>query len=157
QPMSQEQNHGHIHLPAPTFWPMVFAFGVTLLFAGLVTHWAVSAIGLVIGVRAAVGWWRNVIPLEEHEDVAVDPAFRPAPIVAGARMVVRLKLGEGGHRVRVPERIHPYSSGFWGGLAGGAAMAALACLYGIVAQHSIWFPINLLAGAVMPDLGSASL
>jgi len=27
----------------------------------------------------------------------------------------------------VPERIHPYSSGFWGGLAGGAAMAALAC------------------------------
>ena len=87
----------------------------------------------------------------------VDAALRPEPIVAGARQVVRLKLGEGGHRVRVPERIHPYSSGFWGGLAGGAAMAALACLYGVIAQHSIWFPINLLAGAVMPDLGNASL
>ena len=33
-------------MPAPTFWPMVFAFGLTLLFAGLVTHWAFSVIGL---------------------------------------------------------------------------------------------------------------
>jgi hypothetical protein len=157
QHMSQEQEHGHIHMPAPTFWPMVFAFGVTLLFAGMVTHWAISVVGGVIFLRSAVGWWRNVIPHEEHEEMPVDLALRPAPIVAGARSVVRLKLGEGGHRVRVPERIHPYSSGFWGGLAGGSAMAALACLYGIVAQGSIWFPINLLAGAVMPNLGNATL
>jgi hypothetical protein len=155
--MSQEQDHEHIHMPAPTFWPMVFAFGLTLVFAGMVTHWAVSVIGGIIFARAAVGWWRNVIPREEHEMLPVDKAFRPAPVVAGARSVVRLKLGEGGHRVRVPERIHPYSSGFWGGLAGGTAMAALACLYGVLAQHSIWYPINLLAGAVMPDLGNASL
>ena len=155
--MSQEQEHAHIHMPAPTFWPMVFAFGVTLLFAGMVTHWAISLVGGVIFLRSAVGWWRNVIPHEEHEEMPVDLALRPAPIVAGARSVVRLKLGEGGHRVRVPERIHPYSSGFWGGLAGGAAMAALACLYGVVAQGSIWFPINLLAGAVMPNLGTATL
>ena len=144
-------------MPAPTFWPMVFAFGVTLLFAGMVTHWVISVVGGVIFLRSAVGWWRNVIPHEEHEEMPVDLALRPAPIVAGARSVVRLKLGEGGHRVRVPERIHPYSSGFWGGLAGGAAMAALACLYGVVAQGSIWFPINLLAGAVMPNLGTATL
>jgi hypothetical protein len=157
QHMSQEQDHGHVHMPAPTFWPMVFAFGLTLLFAGMVTHWAISVIGGVIFLRAGVGWWRNVIPHEEHEEMPVEAALRPAPIVAGARQVVRLKLGEGGHRVRVPERIHPYSSGFWGGLAGGAAMAALACLYGVIAQHSIWFPINLLAGAVMPNLGNASL
>ncbi|HMF76337.1 MAG TPA: hypothetical protein VK604_11800 [Bryobacteraceae bacterium] len=155
--MSQEQDHGHIQMPAPTFWPMVLAFGLTLLFAGMVTHWAVSIIGLVILSRAVKGWWSNVIPHEEHEAVAVEEALRPAPIVAGERLVVRLKLGEGGHRVRVPERIHPYSSGFWGGLAGGAAMAVLACLYGLIAQHSIWFPINLLAGAVLPDLGKASL
>jgi hypothetical protein len=157
QHMSQEQDHGHVHMPAPTFWPMVFAFGLTLLFAGMVTHWAISVIGGIIFLRAGVGWWRNVIPHEEHEEMPVDVALRPEPIVAGARHVIRLKLGEGGHRVRVPERIHPYSSGFWGGLAGGAAMAALACLYGVIAQHSIWFPINLLAGAVMPDLGNASL
>ena len=34
-----------IQLPAPTFWPMVLAFGITLLLAGIVTHWAVSVVG----------------------------------------------------------------------------------------------------------------
>ncbi len=144
-------------MPAPTFWPMVLAFGLTLLFAGLVTHWTVSVVGALILSRAVAGWWHNVIPHEEHEAVEVEEVYRPAPVVAGARSVSRLQLGEGGHRVRVPERIHPYSSGFWGGLAGGTAMAALACLYGLVAQHSIWFPINLLAGAVIPNMGNESI
>ena len=40
----------HIPMPAGSYWPMVFAFGVTLLAAGLVTHWVVSAVGLVMGV-----------------------------------------------------------------------------------------------------------
>jgi hypothetical protein len=74
-----------------------------------------------------------------------------------SRSVVRFELGEGGHRVRIPEEIHPYSAGMRGGLAGGTAMAVLACLYGLVAQHSIWYPINLLAGVVIPNMGEASL
>ena len=36
-------------------------------------------------------------------------------------------------------------------------MAGLACLYGLVAQHSIWYPVNLLAGTVIPSLGNATL
>src|SRR6185437_11080272 len=64
--------------------------------------------------------------------------------------------GESGHRVHVPESAHPYSAGIWGGLAGGTAMAALACLYGLIAQGSIWYPINLLAGVVVPGMGQAS-
>ena len=36
-------------------------------------------------------------------------------------------------------------------------MAALACLYGLIAQHSIWYPVNLLAGVVIPNLGNQSL
>ena len=164
--MSEETHHGeatertehsHIELPAPTFWPIVFSFGLTLMFAGLVTHWAVSAVGLVIAVRGVLGWWFNVIPHEQHEAVPVNPALRPAPILVDTRSVVRLKAGEQGHRVRIPEEIHPYSAGIWGGLAGGAGMAALACLYGLIAQHSIWYPINLLAGVVIPNLGNASL
>jgi hypothetical protein len=164
--MSEERHHGeagersehsHIELPAPTFWPMVFAFGITLLFAGLVTHYVVSIVGFVIAVRAGRGWWHDVIPHEQHEAVPIDLALRPAPILVETRSVVRLRLGEAGHRVRIPERIHPYSAGFWGGLAGGAAMAGLACLYGLIAQHSIWYPINLLAAVVLPGLGDASL
>ena len=36
-------------------------------------------------------------------------------------------------------------------------MAGLALLYGLIAQHSIWYPVNLLAGVVIPNLGNASL
>jgi hypothetical protein len=163
--MAHETHHGeagehseqsHIEMPAPTFWPMVFAFGVALLFAGMVTHWAVSATGLAIALRAVFGWWSDVIPHERHEELPIEIALRPEPILVEARSVVRLRLGEGGHRARIPEKIYPYSSGLWGGLAGGTAMAGLACLYGLIAQHSIWYPINLLAGVVMPDLGTAS-
>lgn len=157
--MSQDSGDDQtgIQLPAPTFWPMVFAFGITLLLAGIVTHWAVSIIGFLIAAKSAIGWWKTVIPHEEHETVPIETERRPLPIRVGARSVVRLKLGEGGHRVRVPEEIHPYSAGFWGGLAGGAVMAALACLYGLFAQHSIWYPINLLSGVVIPDLGSETV
>ncbi|MBV9763035.1 MAG: hypothetical protein JO340_20910 [Acidobacteriaceae bacterium] len=164
--MTDELHHGeagersegaHIQLPAPTFWPMVFAFGLTLLFAGLVTHWAVGVVGFVITFRAALGWWHNVIPHEEHEEVPIEPELRPAPILVETRSVVRLRAGEQGHRQRVPEEVHPYSAGLWGGLIGGAVMAALACLYGLFAQHSIWYPVNLLAGVVIPGMGSATL
>ncbi len=164
--MAYEKHHGeagertgesHIELPAPTYWPIVFAFGITLIFAGLVTHWSISLAGFLIFVRGGYGWWHNVMPHEEHELVEIDPAHRPAPIEVEARSVVRLKAGEGQHRVRVPETVHPYSAGILGGLAGGAAMAALACLYGLVAEHSIWYPINLLAGAVIPSVGDLSV
>ncbi|MBV9084478.1 MAG: hypothetical protein JOZ62_17530 [Acidobacteriaceae bacterium] len=147
----------HIQLPAPTFSPIVFAFGITLLFAGVMTHWTVSAVGLVIGLWSAVQWWHSVIPHEEHEEVPIDAARRPAPILVEARSVVRLSAGEQRHRVRIPEEVHPYSSGFWGGLAGGTAMAVLACLYGLIARHSIWYPVNLLAGVVIPQIGMESV
>jgi hypothetical protein len=147
----------HIAMPAPTFWPMIFAFGVALLLAGLVTNWVVSVVGFVIFVRAAFGWWGNVIPEEAHHAMELDLTRRPAPILVEARSVVRLKAGEGRHRVRVPEKIHPYSAGIWGGLAGAAVMAALACLYGAIAQHSIWYPVNLLSGVVIPSMAHASM
>ncbi len=157
--MSEHTNHdpSQIQLPAPTFWPMVLAFGITLLLAGLVTHWAVSVVGVLIAGKAVTGWWKTVIPHELHESVTIEAEHRPTPVRVGARSVVRLKLGEGGHRVRVPEEIHPYSAGFWGGLAGGAVMAILAALYGLIAFHSVWYPINLLAGVVIPDMGSESV
>jgi hypothetical protein len=164
--MAHETHHGeagerssetHIQLPAPTFWPMVLAFGITLLAAGIVTHWSISVVGLVIVVRSIVGWWHTVIPHEEHEEVPIDPTLRPAPIMVEQRSVVRLAAGQAQHRVKIPETVHPYSAGIWGGLVGGAAMAALACLYGLIAEHSIWYPVNLLAGVVVPNLGNESL
>ena len=164
--MSHEIHHGEagertqensIQLPAPTFWPIVFSFGVTLLAAGVVTQWVVSVVGFILALRGAFGWWKDVIPHEHHEEVPIDPKHRPAPILVEMRSVVRMKLGEGQHRERIPTEVHPYSAGIVGGLAGGAVMAGLACLYGLIAEHSIWYPINLLAGAVIPSMGSETV
>jgi hypothetical protein len=149
--------HNDIPMPAPSFWPMVTAFGIALLFAGLLTHWVVSATGAVLLFRSILGWWHDVIPHEKHVEMPIHQELRPAPIMVEARSVIRLRVGEGRHRIRVPEKVHPYSSGLWGGLAGGAAMALLACLYGLIAQHSIWYPVNLLAGVVIPGLGQTSV
>jgi hypothetical protein len=120
--MPHETHHGeaaertqetHIQLPASTFWPIVFAFGLTLLFAGLLTHWSISVVGLIISIRAIAGWWGDVIPHEKHEEVPIEPALRPAPVMVEARSVVHLQLGQQGHRVRIPEKVHPYSAGLW--------------------------------------------
>jgi hypothetical protein len=154
---AERSEQDSIELPAPSFWPFVTAAGIAMIGAGFVTNVAFLVVGAVVVFIAVLGWWRAVIPVEEHEEVPINQALRPAPIMVEARSVVRLRAGEGGHRVRIPEEVHPYYAGVWGGLAGGAAMAALACLYGVVSQHSIWYPVNLLAGVIMPGMGSATL
>jgi uncharacterized membrane protein YagU involved in acid resistance len=160
--MADEHTEVHpkdsVELPAPSSWPMVLAFGITLLGAGLVTHWVVSLIGIIITGRAAIGWWHQVIPHEEHEFVPYRPlAERAVEIRTSGRSVATLRVGVGHHRMHVPEKVHPYTAGIWGGLAGGVVMAGLACAYGLVAQHSLWYPINLLAGMVIPSLTNASV
>jgi uncharacterized membrane protein YagU involved in acid resistance len=153
----QVSEQSHITMPAPTSWPLLLALGLALSASGLLTAYVVSAIGVLISLVAAVLWWRQVIPAERHETVPVDPALRPSPIQVDARSVIRLRAGEAQHRVRIPVEVHPYTAGILGGLAGGAAMAGLACLYGLIVQHSIWYPINLLAGVVLPGIGNETV
>jgi hypothetical protein len=154
----QEQVPDHVNLPAPTAWPFITASGLTLLAAGLVTEAVVSCVGLILAVRGAVGWFRDVLPVEEHELVPLRPLEQRArPVVTSPRTVQQLRPGVAGHRVRIPAEIHPYSSGIRGGLVGGVAMAIVACLYGVIAYRSIWYPINLLAAAAVPSLAQADL
>jgi hypothetical protein len=160
--MAAEQNKervpDHVNLPAPTAWPFVTAFGLALLAAGLVTQAVISVVGLVLAIRGAVGWFRDVLPVERHELARVRPLEqRKRPIAASPRTVRQLQPGVAGHRVRVPAEIHPYSSGIKGGIVGGIAMAIVACLYGVIAYHSLWYPINLLAAAAVPSLAKADL
>jgi hypothetical protein len=146
-----------IEAPALTPWPMITAFGLTLLAAGLVTHVIVSFVGVILVFRGAIGWFREVLPVEKTESIPVlltdiSLAVKPSP-----RSVARLKAGEESHRVRIPAEYHPYSAGFIGGIFGGIAMAVVACAYGAIFQHSIWYPINLLAAAAMPSLANADV
>jgi hypothetical protein len=157
--MADEHNEQHspdsIEMPAPTAWPFVVAFGITLLFAGLVTHFAVSGVGLIVLLRGAFGWWRDVLPQEKHEWAPVPAAERIQPVKVAVRTVEHLRVGTGGHRVRIPAEIHPYSAGIVGGIAGGIAMAAVASVFGLISHGSIWYPINLLAAGVVPSLSGA--
>jgi len=154
----KEHVPGTLALPAPTAWPFVSALGITLLCAGLVTHPAVSVVGLVVALRGAVGWFREVLPTERHEVVRVRPVeLRATPTKVSPRTVAHLTAGVAGHRVRIPAEIHPYSSGLKGGLVGGTAMVMVACAYGLIAYRSLWYPINLLAAAALPSLANADL
>src|SRR4030095_8578786 len=83
-----------VAMPAPTVWPLVTALGITLGCAGLVTHMAVSVVGLVLFLRGLVGWWREVLPVEKHEAVPVPPPDRrAAPVQTHLRTAPRLRLG----------------------------------------------------------------
>jgi hypothetical protein len=145
----------HIVLPAPTAWPFVTACGLTLVFAGVVTHIAVSAAGLVILVRGAIGWWQDVLPVEQHERVDVVPDA-VVSVQTSPRSVEYLSAGTAGHRMRIPAEIHPYSAGLKGAAVGAIAMAVVAVTYGVISQHSLWYVVNLLAAGVVPSLASAS-
>lgn len=148
-----------VNLPAPTAWPIVLAFGVALLFAGLVTNTAISIMGAILFVVAGVGWFRDVLPQEKEETVeATEPL--PAAPMSTRREVERLPVAPELPRALLPLETYPVSAGIKGGLAGGVAMAVLACLYGLLKQGSIWYPINLLAATAYvesPKLGIASL
>jgi hypothetical protein len=153
-----DQAPGVIELPASTAWPMVLAFGITLGFAGLVTNAIVSALGVVLALIAGVGWWRQVLPTQQHEAVPLRPvAERRKPIVASRAVVARLIPGEEGHRTRIPTEVQPLSAGVKGGIVGGVAMAIVALVYGVLFQHSLWYPINLLSAAAMPGMAQADV
>ena len=131
---------------------------MTLLAVGLVTTLLVTFVGLIIGLISAVGWFRSVFPTPKHTFYPLAEADRrPAPVRVSPRRIDHLQYGESSHRTRIPVEVHRYSAGILGGLAGGAAMAVLAMAYGLVAQHSIWYPINLMAAAGVPSLATASL
>jgi hypothetical protein len=147
-----------IEVPASTAWPFVLAFGFTLLFAGLLTSVSVSALGFVLSLAGCVGWFREVFP-HEHEQTA-PVIFEEYHITTKRRVVERVPIAPELLRVWLPLKTYPISAGLKGGLAGGAAMAVLACAYGLLIAGSIWYPINLLAATVYAEslkLGPAQL
>src|SRR5262245_57649490 len=101
-----------IEIPAPTAWPIVLATGLTLLFGGLVTSASISALGAIISIAGAVGWFRDVFPHEAHESVRVSGAV---PVVAKARHeVARIGVRGEFNRARLPVEIYPVSAGVKG-------------------------------------------
>jgi len=138
-----------IEVPASTAWPIVLAFGFTLMFAGLLTSVSVSVLGLVLSVAGCVGWFREIFPHEHEQTVSV--VFEEHLITTKRRVVERVPIAPELLRVWLPLKTYPISAGIKGGVAGAVAMAVLACTYGVLKAGSIWYPINLLAAAVYAE------
>ena len=146
--MSDHGKNG-IELPAPTAGPVVVAGGVTLLGAGYLMHPMFAIVGVFAVLLGCVGWFHDVLPVERTEVV---PAPEQPPVPTSPRGVLALRVGADAHRMRLPLEVYPYSVGLKAGLAGGAAMAIVGCIFGLLTHGSIWYPVNLLAAA-----GSAAL
>jgi hypothetical protein len=139
---------GEIESPAPTAWPLILAFGFTLLFAGLLTSMSVTVLGVVLALGGCIGWFREVFPREHEVSVPVLPDdFRAS---TERRMVDRLPIADQ-VRAWLPVHTYPVSAGVKGGLAGSVAMAVLASAYGVLKAGSIWYPINLLAATAYAE------
>jgi hypothetical protein len=132
-----------IEVPAPTAWPFLLAFGVALLFAGLVTSTSVSCLGALLSLAGSVGWFRQVLPREHEEVVPLAP--EDIRLTTKRPVVERLPILPDQLRAWLPVRTYSIWAGVKGGLAGSIAMAILACAYGVLKVGSIWYPINLLA------------
>jgi hypothetical protein len=156
--MITETEKGHpsvhaIHMPAPTAWPFVLAVGVTFMFAGLVTAWAISALGLLLMLFGTVGWFRNVFPHEQHESLSVTTEM--VEIKTSRDQVERLPV-VASHRKLLPVERYTLSAGVEGGLAGGVAMIAPATIFGLIRFHSLWYAPNLLAAMAIPGWADRS-
>jgi hypothetical protein len=147
-PTTRTEDSSTLELPASTAWPIVLAFGITLIFAGLVTSEPVSVLGAVLAIAGAVGWFRNVLPHEAHESVSVMPE-KPA-VETTRRDVARLDIANKPKRAWLPLEIYPVSAGIKGGLAGSVVMAGLAMVYGLIGGNGIWYPVNLLVAGFFP-------
>jgi hypothetical protein len=141
-----------IEVPASTAWPIVLAFGMTLVFAGLVTAVPVTILGAILAVAGAAGWFRDVLPAERHESVPV--VQEDISIETSRASVDRIMVAHELPRASLPVEIYPISAGLKGGLAGAAAMALLAGIYGLLSGNGIWYPMNLLVAGFFPEMAT---
>jgi hypothetical protein len=148
------QTPDNIEMPAPTAWPLVLAFGFTLIAAGMVTAASLSILGAMLTVAGAVGWFRQVLPVESHELIPV--VQQEIAIETSRETVERISGVQEMPRAWLPLETYPISAGVKGGLAGSAAMAVLAALYGLLSGNGIWYPMNLLVAGLFPPAAADS-
>jgi hypothetical protein len=144
-------------MPQPTAAPLVLAAGIAMIAAGLPFGLAFVVVGAVVTIVGLGLWIAHLLPGRGHAFEAVaEPAGpeRPAPV---AGRVEQLRPGAPGYRLRLPTEVQPISAGVRGGIVGGAVMPVPAIIWGLVSGNGLWYPINLLAGMVLPGVGKMTV
>jgi hypothetical protein len=143
-----------LEMPEPTIAPLALSLGLAMLAVGVITSFAFLIVGAVI-VTAGLGLWiASLLPGRGHvHEPRISPALRPSIVLARPSTVDHLRAGMPGYRLRLPIKVHPISAGVRGGIAGGIVMPVPALAYGLLSGHGIWYPVNLLAGMVLPGIG----
>jgi hypothetical protein len=137
---------------------MVLALGLILLAAGVAFGLAFLFVGASVAITGLCMWIGELLPGRGRcREPLAELAQRPTPVAAELERVEQLRPGMPGFRARLPEAVHPISAGIKGGVIGGLAMPLPALLYGLVSGHGIWYPVNLLAGMVLPGVGNLNL
>ena len=113
---------------------------------------------VVGGVLLIVGlglWIAQLLPGRGHlHEPLVEPCARPSPVQPAPGTVEQIAAGHARLSLRLPEEVHPISAGVKGGIVGGLVMPLPALAYGVLSGHGIWYPVNLLAGMVLPGMGA---
>lgn len=145
-------------MPRSTSAPLVLALGVALVAGGIAFGLSMSLVGLVVLLAGLGRWVANLLPGRGHfHEEFVAPQQRAQPVLGTTGAVQRLAGGMPGYRVQLPVMVHPVSAGVKGGLLGGLVLPIPALIYGLASGHGIWYPVNLLAGMVIPGIGRMSV
>ncbi len=143
-----------VEMPRPTAAPLVLAVGIALLAAGLPLGSGFLVVGGVAIVAGLSFWLAQFRRGRGHvHELVVAPAPGVAPLTVAPGGVEHLRQGMPGYRLRLPQRVHPISAGIKGGIVGGVAMPVPTLLWSILSGHGLWYPVNLLAGMLLPGVG----
>ena len=158
--MQHDQHHGSsgniVQLPRPTAWPLVFAFGISLIAFSLLTTFLFFVAGLVLSVAGIVGWFREVLPEEAHEIV---PVTEEEILIQSERTLRERQPSRPpseAPRTVLPVETFHITTGLRGGIAGGIAMIVPAAIFSLIKYHSVWYAANLLAAGGFISWAGAS-
>ena len=68
-PHAEEEEH--IHLPGPSYWPILLAAGMAFTMVGLMIDISLAAAGLLLSFIFGIGWAMNW-GLESHQEAHVE-------------------------------------------------------------------------------------
>jgi cytochrome c oxidase subunit 1 len=145
----QSEPEAIVSLPASTPWPIIFALGLALAFAGLTCTAYLSIVGAILALCGCIGWARDIFPREKQEFV---PTLITAPASTERSTITETDQNTGHqHRSRLPLEIHPVSAGIRGGLAGSIVDICLGMIWGAFSRNGVWYPANVLAAGFFPQ------